>query len=226
MTCYLRMHEIAVAVRRPLGPTDWDDTLRRWREARGVEGRDAALASMPVAAVDFDDLPDTDLGPFAGLILSGRSDQRLLAGMSAGIEAILEEGGVVVFSGQLAGEWLPGTTPFERTGASSAPGPDPLGAGPPQLASPALFDGVDPADVPSLLYRDGWHRPPSGAQVVARRADGTPGAYIDRNSTAGTILVHCGPNLLANGTSASSAARIVPRLVSWVAHAAAGSLSA
>lgn len=214
MTCYLRMHEVALAVHREAGPTDWEDTLRRWRAARGVEGRDGALASMPVTAIDLDDLPHADLEPFAGLVLSGRSDQRLLAGMAERIGGFLDRGRVVVFSGQLAGHWLPGATPFEPIAST--------GEGPPQLASVALFAGVEAADVPTLLYRDGWHRPPDGADIVARRADGTPGAYVDGASTRGTILLHGGPNLVANATQDSSAARIVPRLLAWVTETAAG----
>ena len=84
MTCYLRMHEVAVLVHRDDrsaddGPTDWDDVLRRWRGARGVDGRDAALAAMPIDLVEVDDLPSADLDAHAGLILSGRADQVLLA---------------------------------------------------------------------------------------------------------------------------------------------------
>ncbi len=64
---------------------------------------------------------------------------------------------------------------------------------------------------------DGWHRSPVGAEVIAHRADGTPGAYIDRAATGGTVLLHGGANLLANATTTGSATRIVPQLVEWVA---------
>ena len=49
MTCYLRLHEVAVAVHPAPGEvTDWDEVGRRWRLAHGVDGRDGALDAMPV----------------------------------------------------------------------------------------------------------------------------------------------------------------------------------
>lgn len=211
MTCYLRLHEIAVAVRaEPAGGTDWDEVGRRWQGADGVDGRDVALAAMPVDLVEMDDLPATDLDGVAGLVLSGRSDQRLLAGLADRVAGLLDRGGVVVFSGQLTHDWLPGAQAFERAPARTADGP-------PRLAAHPVFAGVDPADLgPSFLYRNGWHRPPDGAQVIARRADGTPGAYVAHHG-AGTVLLHGGANLLANGATTGSATRIVPQLVEWVA---------
>jgi hypothetical protein len=209
MTCYLRFHEIVVGVQRTgAGEIDWDESLRRWQAATGAEGRDAALEAMPVTAVDVDALPATDLEPFAGLIVSSRTDQRLLDGMADRLAGFLDAGRVLVFSGQLAGGWIPGAAPFERH--------EPVPEGPPQLASEALFDGVDPKDVTGLLYRDGWHRPPDGAEIVARRADGSPGTYVDRTSTAGTILLHGGLDFLSFATDRSSAATMIPRLVAWV----------
>jgi hypothetical protein len=74
---------------------------------------DAALAAMPVTAIDLDDLPTAELAPFAGLILAGRSDQGLLATMQDKLRGFLDEGRVVVFSGQLTHDWLPGATAFE-----------------------------------------------------------------------------------------------------------------
>jgi hypothetical protein len=215
MTCYLRLHEIAVAVHAdPEERTDWDEVARRWHRADGVDGRDAALDAMPVTLVELDDLPATDLDGCAGLVLSGRSDQQLLAGMADRIAGLLDRGGVVVFSGQLTHDWLPGATPFERTGRPGA-------TGPPVLAEHPVLAGVDAADLgPSFLYADGWHRPPDGAEILARRADGTPGAYVARTG-GGTVLLHGGANLLANGTATSTPARIVPQLVEWVVDEAA-----
>ena len=211
MTCYLRLHEIAVAVHAGAGSTDWDECLRLWRAADGVAGRDAALGAMPVTAIDLDDLPTAELTPFAGLILAGRSDQSLLAAMQDKLRGFLDKGRVVVFSGQLTQTWLPGATAFE-------PGPPP--GGEParhQLVDHPIFSSVSPDDLgANFLYSNGWHRPPAGAGVIAQRADGTPGAYVDRASTRGTVLLHGGANLLANATTDSSAARIAPQLIDWV----------
>jgi len=212
VTCYLRLHEIAVAVRADrVERTDWAEVGRRWHAASDVEGRDAALDAMPVALIELDDLPAEDLDPYAGLILSGRADQHLLAGMATRVGALVDRGGVVVFSGQLTHDWLPGASLFERTSGDE---PD----GTPGLAEHRIFEGVSPDELGAgFLYRDGWHRPPEGAEVIAHRADGTPGAYIDRATTGGTVLLHGGANLLANATTTGSATRIVPQLVEWVA---------
>ncbi|MHA6782589.1 hypothetical protein ACVGOW_16590 [Pseudonocardia saturnea] len=231
MTCYLRLHEVAIAVHRPPQQVDWDEVARRWIGSDGVAGRDAALEAMPVTLVELDDLPAADLDGYAGLVLSGRSDQRLLAGMADRLAGLLDRGGVVVFSGQLTAGWLPGAQPFARTAAPDTAAPDtaapdtaapdtaaPGATGAPLLAAHPVFAGVDPADLgASFLYADGWHEPPPGAEVIARRADGTPGAWVARTGAGGAVLVHGGANLLANATTGSSAARIVPQLVEWVA---------
>ena len=211
MTCYLRLHELAVAVHPDVTGADWDVADRRWLQAYGVRGRDDAFEAMPVTLIELDDLPDTDLSPFAGVVLSGRSDQELLASRRDDIAAFLERGRVVVFSGRLTTDWLAGATPFERDGGDAAP------PGSPELAEHPMFDGVSADDLGAgFLYRDGWHRPPEGAEILARRPDGTPGAYADRNASGGTVLVHGGTNLLANAVHDTSAARVVPQLLAWV----------
>ncbi|MDQ3461688.1 MAG: hypothetical protein M3471_01435 [Actinomycetota bacterium] len=211
MTCYLRLHEVAVAVHHDGGDeTDWAEVGRRWHHASGVDDRDDALDAMPVSLVEVDDLPTAPLDSYAGLIVSGRVDQRLLAGMAGRIKALVDSGGVVVFSGQLTHDWLPGTSLFERTGGDES-------SGPPVLSEHPIFDGVAADDLGSaFLYRNGWHRPPVEAKVIARRGDGTPGAYVHRIPGHGTVLLHGGANLLANVTTTGSAARIVPQLIEWV----------
>jgi hypothetical protein len=214
VTCYLRLHEIAVAVHAGTEITDstnWGECLQLWRSADGVAGRDVALAAMPVTAIDLDDLPTAELAPFAGLILAGRSDQSLLAAMQDRLRGYLDKGRVVVFSGQLTHDWLPGATAFE-------PGPQRDGEpGPPRLHDHPIFSGVSPDDLgANFLYSNGRHRLPVGVDVIAQRADGTPGAYVDRASSGGTVLLHGGANLLANATTGSSAARIAPQLIDWV----------
>jgi hypothetical protein len=178
-----------------------------------VAGRDHALAAMPVTAVDMDELPATDLPRFAGLILAGRSDQDLLAGMRDRLREFLDGGRVVVFSGQLTRNWLPGASWFE---------PSAVVEGPHALAEHPLFAGVPASELGgNFLYRNGSHRPPAGATVIAHRADGTPGAYLDRTSTGGTILLHGGANLLANATADGPTARLAGQLVDWVQREAA-----
>lgn len=213
VTCYLRLHEVAVAVHGDVAGSDWAQAHGRWLRADGVAGRDAVFDAMPVTLIELDDLAAADLTPFAGVVLSGRSDQELLAARGDDITAFLRRGRVIVYSGQLTGDWLPGVTPFERH--EQAP------AGAAELAEHPVLAGVDPADLgASFLYRDGWHRVPEGAEVLAHRSDGTPGAWVAR-AAGGTVLVHSGANLLANAVLDSSAARIVPQLLAWIGATAA-----
>lgn len=210
MTCYLRMHEVAVAVRPESRGVDWTAVGALWRGATGADGRDAALGAMPVDLVDVDELPGTDLTPYTGLVLSGRADQHLLARTADRIAGLLDRGGTVVFSGQVSEAWLPGVAAYAPTPVAPA--------APPALAAHPVFDGVDPDDLRgSFLYPGGHHPPPAHAEVIARRADGVAGAWVDHATTAGRMLVHSGANLLAYGTHDTSAARIVPQLVAWVA---------
>lgn len=208
MTCYLRLHEVAVAVHADVTDGDWSVAHGRWLQADGVAGRDAAFEAMPVTVIELDDLPGADLTPFAGVVLSGRSDQELLALRRDDLAAYLGQGRVIVFSGQLTADWLPDATPFERHPV--------VPAGPPELAEHPVLDGVTPDDLGgAFLYRDGWHPPPLGADVLARRPDGTPGAWV-AEAAGGTVLVHSGANLLANAVVDNSAARIVPQLLAWI----------
>lgn len=211
MTCYLRLHEVAVAVHPAPGTSvDWAEVARLWQEADGVGGRDAALDAMPVTLVELDDLPTTDLTGMAGIVLSGRADQRLLAGMADRVEELLGGGGVVVYSGQLRSGWLPGLAPFE---SAADPGP----AGPPVLGDHPVLRGLAPPDLgPGFLNHTGGHAPPQGAQVIARTAAGTPGTYVAAVA-GGTVLLHGGHDLLAYGTGQNTE-RLVPQLIEWVAQ--------
>jgi len=208
MTCYLRLHEVAVAVHPDATGGEWSVAHDRWLQADGVVGRDAAFDAMPVTVIELDDLPGADLTPFAGVVLSGRSDQELLASRRDELADYLGQGRVIVFSGQLTADWLPGVTPFERHAEAAA--------GPPQLAEHPVLQGVAPDDLGgNFLYRDGWHPVPVGADVLARRPDGTPGLWV-AEAAGGTVLVHGGANLLANAVADNSAARIIPQLLAWI----------
>jgi hypothetical protein len=207
----LRLREIAVAVYAGTDSTDWGECLQLWRSADGVAGRDVALAAMPVTAIDLDDLPTAELAPIAGLILAGRSDQSLLAVMQDKLRGYLDKGRVVVFSGQLTHDWLPGATAFEpgRSWAANRDRPNCTTTRSSPVRRPTTSARPFSTRTAGIVSR-------SAADVIAQRADGTPGAYVDQTSTGGTVLLHGGANLLANATTSSSAARIAPQLIDWV----------
>ena len=69
------------------------------------------------------------------------------------------------------------------------------------------------------FFARGHHRPPPGAEILARLVDpedGEPIVYVDRVSTAGVILVHAGNDLIASVDRDSTAGRIAAQLVGWM----------
>ncbi len=169
-----------------------------------------------VEAIDAYELPRTGLDRFVGLVVQGMVDQELLYCHRGRIRSFLDEGKVVVWSGQLFRSWLPGCGTFipakirshhDYTVEVVTPHP--------------IFEGVDPAD---LTYRRGvagffarGHHPlPEGAEVILALAGGEPIVYIDRATTAGTILAHAGTGLLGWADSTSTAVRINMQLLAWM----------
>ncbi len=209
MTCYLRLHEIAVAVPAADQEIAWEEALGVWRAATGADGRDSALEASGLEAIHLDDLAGADLDGTAALILAGRVDQRLLEGARARIVEFLAGGRVVVFSGLIVRDWLPGATVFIDGG-------DDTGGWHPTEAAAPIFGDIGPATLgETFVNRFGHHPPPSGATILVELDDGQPALYVDRTSTAGTVMVHSGHDLLAYATHQGPAADIVPALVGW-----------
>lgn len=208
MTCYLRMHEVVAGIRQPQRTIDWDSVLTSWNQSTSVAGRDDAFAAMGVEPFDVYDLPGADLDQLDGLVVSGRVDQELLHRHRDRIRGFLDDGKVVVFSGQLFRPWLPGAGTFEFDAFDDAPL---------TIAAHPILDGVEYGDLSgSFVYRHGHHPAPEGTETIVSLASGRPAVYIDRVTTAGTILLHGGTNLLAYAVVDSSANRIVPQLLGWI----------
>ena len=181
---------------------------------------DAPFAAEPwagaVEPIDVYALDATDLDRVGALLLGGMIDEEYLHRQRDVVESFLADGKVVVFAGHLLRAWLPGCGPFVpaeiRTFHDYAL----------QLVSPhPVFAGVDPSD---LTYRRGvagffargHHPAPPGAEVLLALAGGQPVTYVDRATTAGTILVHAGGGLLDGGDRTTTAGRVLPQLLAWV----------
>ncbi len=209
MTCYLRMHEVLLGVRRPEGEPVWERVFARWQRATTVLDRDRVLSEMAIHPFDVYDLPRADLGQFSGLIVSGRVDQEFLYRERDAIRQFLGGGRVLVFSGQLFRPWLPG-------GGTCVPAQDGAGAAERLVIAPhPVFDGVRPGDLDGS-FAQGHHPTPDGAEVLVSLPGGEPVVYIDRASTRGTILVHAGHTLLGYASATTAARRIVPQLLEWI----------
>lgn len=178
--------------------------------------RQSPMIRDAIDAIDIYDLPVVDLSRYVGLIVPGLADQEFLWREQDRVRAFLDEGKVLVFSGHIFRPWLPGAGPFvprvihsyhDYTVRIVRPHP--------------IFAGVLPKD---LTYRKGvagffargHNPPPQGAEVLLTLPGDEPIVYLDRVSTRGAILVHCGNDLLGFADDETSAGRIVPQLFDWI----------
>jgi hypothetical protein len=134
-------------------------------------------------------LDQVDLAGYQGLIIAGMVDQEYLLRHRDRIAAYLAGGGVLVFGGHLHRDWLPGCSPF-------VPLPHPTLAAyrVAEVAEHPLFDGLGPDELTfrrgvAGFFARGHHPLPPGAEVLIRLGGGEPATYLDRVSTAGTVLV-------------------------------------
>ncbi len=160
--------------------------------------------------------PGGILDGYAAVIVPAMVDQEHLSAHRDVIREYLDGGGVVVFGGHLHRDWLPGASMFVPLEVHSYRDYEVT-----WVAEHPIFAGVDPSD---LTYRRrvagffarGHHPPPDGAEVLVRLAGGQPVTYLDRCSTAGTILVQSSGDLLGYYGLDSTAARIPGQLLDWV----------
>ncbi|MDT7610962.1 MAG: hypothetical protein QOG96_5465, partial [Pseudonocardiales bacterium] len=162
-------------------------------------------------------LDQVDLAGYQGLIIAGMVDQEYLLRHRDRIAAYLAGGGVLVFGGHLHRDWLPGCSPF-------VPLPHPTLAAyrVAEVAEHPLFDGLGPDELTfrrgvAGFFARGHHPPPPGAEVLVRLGGGEPATYLDRVSTAGTVLVQATSDPLTGDGR---------RLVDWILAEASANHSA
>jgi len=167
--------------------------------------------------LDLYALADTDLTAYAALIVPAMADQEHLARHRDVIRNYLDAGGVVVFGGHLHRDWLPGAARFVPLDPPSLQGYRVA-----EVAEHPVFAGIGPDDLTfrrgvAGFFARGHHPVPEGAEVLVRLAGGEPATYVDRVSTAGTILAQTSCDLLGYaGQQDSAAARIPDQLLDWM----------
>ncbi len=152
--------------------------------------------SSQLHRVDCYALGSTDLTRYAALIITPTVDQEHLARWQHVIRDYLGGGGVVVFGGHLHRDWLPGASAFVPLTNQSLAGYRVV-----EVADHPIFRGISD----ELTFRRGvagffarGHHPvPAGAEVLTRLSGGEPSTYLDRVSTAGTIVVQATSDLLS-----------------------------
>lgn len=174
-----------------------------------------------VETVDCYALAHTDLARFAVIVVPTMIDQEHLTRHRSVIRSYLDGGGVLIFGGQIHRDWLPGAARFEAITPASLRSYRVA-----EIAEHPIFEGVEPDDLTfrrgvAGFFARGHHRPPAGAEVLIRLSGGEPVTYVDRVSTAGTIILQSNGDLLAYGDEdSSSAARIPAQLISWAVEEA------
>ena len=161
-----------------------------------IRNRDATDWSHRVDRLDCYAIGSIDLHRYAALIVTPNVDQEYLARQQRRIRDYLDRGGVVVFGGHLHREWLPGASSFVPLTNRSLDGYRVV-----EVADHPIFRGMGTGmtfrrGVAGFFAR-GHHPLPPGAEVLTRLFGGEPATYLDRVSTAGTIVVQATSDLLS-----------------------------
>jgi hypothetical protein len=161
-----------------------------------LRNHDGTDWSHRVDRLDCYAIGSVDLTRYPALIITPNADQEHLARRQRVIRDYLDGGGVVVFGGHLHRDWLPGASMFVPLTIRSLDGYRVV-----EVADHPIFRGMGT----ELTFRRGvagffarGHHPlPLGAEVLTRLFGGEPATYLDRVSTAGTIVVQATSDLLS-----------------------------
>ncbi|MGH3901983.1 MAG: hypothetical protein ACRDTA_27775 [Pseudonocardiaceae bacterium] len=142
-------------------------------------------------------LGSTDLARYQALIITPNVDQEHLVRQRRVIRGYLDGGGVVVFGGHLHRDWLPGASGFVPLANRSLAGYRVV-----EVADHPIFRAKVPDELTfrrgvAGFFARGHHPVPAGAEVLTRLSGGEPATYLDRVSTAGTIVVQATSDLLS-----------------------------
>jgi hypothetical protein len=171
-----------------------------------------------VDAAPMHDLPRIELERYRGLLVSLHADQLLLARQRRQLEAFLAGGGTIVFCGHVAYPILDELQPF-------VPIPDyRLDDLRVRLEQPhPVWAGVEAQDLTfrkgvAGFYGRGHNPPPASARIINTLGQQRyPVDFECRPSVGGRLLVHAGSDLWAYLEADSSAARLGPQLLDWIA---------
>ncbi|SFM21862.1 hypothetical protein SAMN03159341_12110 [Paenibacillus sp. 1_12] len=141
------------------------------------------------------------------LVMDEFIDQELMAEEKERIQAFLDQGNILFFSGHLFRYWIPGASLFVPKTIHSYRDYRVT------VLDHPIFEGVLSDDITynkgvAGFFSRGHHPIPDGAEVLLRLAGDEPITYIDRLSSRGTIVVHAGRNLLKYRHKTNSAGRI------------------
>ena len=161
-----------------------------------IRNPDGGEWSDRIDRIDCYVLGSTDLTGYQALIVTANVDQEHLFRQRQVIRSYLDSGGVVVFGGHLYRHWLPGASAFVPLANRSLAAYRVV-----EIADHPIFRGKEPDELTfrrgvAGFFARGHHPVPAGAEVLTRLSGGEPATYLDRVSTAGTIVVQATSDLL------------------------------
>lgn len=192
-----------------------------------TEGGQAILLRRPdlgarVDAIAMQELGRADLGRYRGLLIGLHADQLLLQARRAQLEGFLAGGGTIVFCGHVAHPFLDELRQFEPMPGYRL---DDLRV---RLERPhPVWSGVDAEHLTfrrgvAGFYGRGHNPPPPGATVINTLGpQRRPVDFVCRPAAGGRLLVHAGADLWGYLEADSTASRMGPQLLDWIAADAA-----
>ena len=188
--------------------------------AFGEAGRAMAPSNIPsehMTIMDQYKLSDETLSQYNVLIVTDFIDQEFLYEQKNVILNFLNAGKIVVASTHIFRAWLPNVNLFMPKEIRKHADYEMVAT-----ATPGFFAGVDMQELAyrrgvSGFYARGFHPvPPADAEVMLTFLDGTPITYVDRSSTAGTIVAHSARDLTSYATGENTTKLIASQFKSWL----------
>lgn len=188
-----------------------------------IKGAGGDLPSIMGFVEDADEvghyeLHETELAPYAALLLPAHLDQRYFGTMTEKVSAWLDGGGTLVFNGHVAWPMLPEFSPFVALEQRSL-----VHLQIHRVTEHPVFAGVDMNDLTyrrgvAGFYARGCNPPPAGATpLIGVGPERIPCDWVYERPSGGRILMHAGNDLWMYAGDSTSASRIVPQLMAWAA---------
>ncbi|MGM1048977.1 MAG: phosphate starvation-inducible protein PhoH [Bacillota bacterium] len=185
--------------------------------AFGLQNRTTRFLVENFTQHDQYDFATLNLERFKCIIVHDFIDQEYMFKHKGKISSFLDKGKIVIFSGQLFKEWLPGCSIFTPKTIHSYADYEISIAAPHPIFKDVKSDDMTYNKGVAGFFARGTHSPvPAKAEVLLTLPDDMPVTYIDRHSTKGTILVHAGRDLFAYRMQNKSTDRISTQLLQWI----------
>jgi len=163
------------------------------------------------------ELDRQDLACFRAIILPMHCDQLYLARLRERLSAYVRAGGIAMIGGHVREPYLEGLARFH-------PIPDyrveDLVVH--SVAAHPVWHGVEMKDLTwrrgvAGFYGRGWHPPPAGAQIINVLGAAAHPIDFEYRLGQGKVLVHGGNDLWTYQGTGSTAERLAPQLIAWLA---------